>query len=225
MRKLLTAVATSVSLFAAFGLAPTVAQAAPCDGVGAEQPFVQWHDRASYVLVAGGDFESAAAGWTLSGGAAVVPEGNTLRPASSTNSLSLPTGAAATTPPTCVGKGDPVARIFMRTLTPGERGPNSLKVAVLYLDANGAVRKVKKAGSLHASDAWTPSRRFSLAVGQFSHAAKPPSTAPDHGQGGHGGHGAGPKPSRSREIELRFTAVNGSAWEIDDVFVDPSARR
>jgi hypothetical protein len=219
VRKLLTGTVTSATLFAVSCLAPAISQAAPCDGVGAEQPFLEWHDQAAYVLVSGGDFESAAAGWTLSGDAAVVSEGNTLRPASSANSLSLPAGAAATTPPTCVGKGDPVARIFMRTLTPGERGPNSLKVEILYLDTSGAVRKVKKAGSLHASDEWTPSRRFSLAVGQVSHSAKPPSTVPDHG------HGGGPKPSRSGEIQLRFTALAGSEWQIDDVFVDPSARR
>jgi hypothetical protein len=107
----------------------------------------------------------------------------------------------------------------MRTVTPGERGPNSLKVEVLYLDSSGAVRKVKKAGSLHASDQWTPSRRFALAVGQINHSAKPPSAIGDYGEG------AGPKPSRSGEIELRFTALAGSAWQIDDVFVDPNARR
>ena len=154
------------------------------------------------MLVAGGDFESAATGWTLSNGAAVLPEGNTLRPGSSANSLSLPSDAAATTPPTCVGKGDPVARIFARTLKPGKRGPNSLKVEVLYLDNAGSVRKVKRAGSLHASDDWAPSRRFALAQGQFS------------------GH----HPRHTAEIELRFTALAGSEWRIDDVFVDPRAR-
>jgi hypothetical protein len=192
------------ALVLALSLAPAIAQAAPCDGVGAEQPFTQWHDQASYVLVAGGDFESGADEWTLSDGATIVPEGNSLRPTSSANSLALPTGDTATTPPICVAKGDPVARIFTRTLTAAKR-PDALNVEVLYLDSTGGVRKVKKAGSLRGSDEWAPSRKFSLAQGQFNHPAKL-------------------KPSRSAEIELRFTAVRGS-WQIDDVFVDPHARR
>jgi hypothetical protein len=219
--------------------------------VGSQQPFAAWHDQASYVLVSGGDFESAAADWTLSGGAAVVPGGNTLRPDSSANSLSLPAGASATTPPICVSKGDPVARVFLRSGASGKRGPSGLQVQVLYLDANGDVRKVKKAGTLRGTGEWAPSRRFSLAQGQFSHPGKPvPPTAPGngqsddppgqsddphgqsdepHGQGGDSGqsdptgHG-GPKPSRSGSIELRFTASPGSTWQIDDVFVDPRAR-
>ena len=217
MKKMLSA---TLTVFSIALLAPAVSQAAPCDGIGAEQPFLDWHDSASYVLVSGGDFESAADGWTLTGGAAVTPEGNPFRPASSANSLSLPAGASATTPATCVAKGDPVARIFNRTVTSGERGPNTLKTEVLYLDSTGAVRKVKKAGKLHESEAWKPSRRFSLAQGQFNQAAKPPV---DHGQGN--GGSAEPKPLRTAQIQLRFTALAGSEWLIDDVFIDPHARR
>src|SRR5205085_1484976 len=160
------------------------AQAAPCDGVGAEHPFTQWHDQASYVLVAGGDFELSADGWALSDGAAITPGGNTLRPSSSANSLSLPAGAAATTPPIRVAKDDPVARIFARTVTLAKR-PAALGVEVLYLDSNGAVRKVKRAGSLRGTEDWAPSRKFSLAQGQFGERAKP-------------------KPNRSAQIQLRF---------------------
>jgi hypothetical protein len=217
MRKLLTGLLAAVTFFAVACLAPAVSQAAPCDGNGAEHPFVEWHDHAGYVLVSGGDFESAAAGWTLNGGVVVLPGGNILRPVSSTTSLNLFPGGVATSPPICVGKGDPVARIFMRMLTPGVRGPDSLGVEVLYLGANGAVRKVKKAAALHAGDEWTPSRRFSLAIGQVNHSENAPST--DNRPTGN------PRPSRTREIELRFTSLASSVWQIDDVFVDPSARR
>jgi hypothetical protein len=168
------------SLFA-LSFAPAIAQAAPCDGVGSEQPFTEWHDQASYVLVSGGDFESAAADWTLTGDAAVVAGGNTLRPDSSANSLSLPAGASATTPAICVGKGNPVARIFMRSAAAAKGGQAGLQVEVLYLNADGAVRKVKKAGSLRASGDWAPSRRFSLAQGQFSHGSKPIDPPPGNG--------------------------------------------
>jgi hypothetical protein len=234
--------------------------------VGSEQPFTEWHDQASYVLVSGGDFESAAADWTLTGDAAVVTGGNSLRPDSSANSLSLPAGASATTPPICVGKGNPVARIFMRSAGAGKRGQEGLKVKVLYLNGDGDVRKVKKAGLLRGSGDWAPSRRFGLAQGQFGRTkapnpngngpdgtgppgqTDPPGHGPDgtgppgqtedpqgggdsddapHGTGGNGGngHGGGPKPGRKGSIKLRFTAAAGSAWLIDDVFVDPRARR
>jgi hypothetical protein len=229
VRKLVTTFLSSASILALSCLAPAVSQAAPCDGVGAEQAFLDWHDQASYVLVSGGDFESAAAGWTLSDGAAVVPEGNPLRPASSANSLGLAPGAAATTPAICVGKGDPVARLFLRTTSSGRSGKVGLKVEVLYLNSGGEVRKVKKAGWLHGTDDWAPSRRFGLAQGQFTHGGKPASPP---GQGQDGDHGqsdephgqGGPKPGGTGSIELRFTAAPGSGWQIDDVFVDPRAR-
>ena len=86
-----------------------------------QQPFLDWHDSASYVLVDGGDFESAAAGWKLDGGAATTAGGNTLRPDSSATSLALPEGSSATTPAICVAKGNPTARLFARSLD-GEQG-------------------------------------------------------------------------------------------------------
>src|SRR5919197_77580 len=45
---------------------------APCDGQTMERPFLRWLDLFQYTLVPGGDFESNAAGWTLTGGAQVV---------------------------------------------------------------------------------------------------------------------------------------------------------
>ena len=36
------------------------------------QPFLNWHDHSSYFLAPGGDFETAPAGWTLTGSPAVV---------------------------------------------------------------------------------------------------------------------------------------------------------
>jgi hypothetical protein len=219
VRKLLTAALTSASLLL---IAPAISQAAPCDGLGSEQPFLDWHDQSSYVLVSGGDFESAAADWTLADGAAVVPGGNPLRAASSANALGIPAGASATTPPICVSKDDPVARIFMRSVASGEHGQAGLGVEVLYLTSTGDVRKVKKAGFLRADEDWAPSRRFGLAPGQFGQEAKTSHHGHGHGHG-HGGH-VGSGSSHTGNIELRFTAGPASDWQIDDVFVDPRAR-
>ena len=215
MRKLLAATLS----FAAFLVVPAVSQAAPCDGVGSEQPFLDWHDQASYVLVSGGDFESAASGWTLADGAAVAPGGNTLRPASSANALSLPAGASATSPPVCVSQDDPVARLFVRSVASGEHGQAGLQVEVLYLTSSGDVRKVKKAGFIRGSEDWAPSRRFGLAPGQFGQEKKPS----HHGHGHGHGHG-GSNSTHTGNIELRFTASPAADWQIDDVFVDPRAR-
>lgn len=255
MRRVVTGAVTSAALIGAALLAPA-AQAAPCDGVGGQQPFLGWHDKASYVLVDGGDFETAAAGWTLEDGAATTGGGNPYRPESTATALSLPAGSSATSPPICVSKGNPTARLFTETVSAAASRRAALGVEVLYLNASGDVRKVKKAGVLRQRDSWGPTRKFSLAQGQFSHAK--PETVPAGPPDGHGGgppesqgggpsaeHGGGPPeghtggPSaehghgqghggsadtKSGRIALRFTAVAGSSWLIDDVFVDPRMR-
>ena len=222
MRKVLNGAIASAVLFGVAALAPA-AQAAPCDGVGMQQPFLDWNDNADYVLVDGGDFESGAAGWTLDGGAATTPGGNPYRADSSATSLSLPAGSSTTTPSICVSKGNPTARIFAQTPSPSTKKKTSLKVEVLYLRADGSVRKVKKAGKLRQEASWDATRKFSLAQGQFNHGAKPDSDhgeKPDKPDKPEGGKPA-PKPAH---VQLRFTPIAGSGWLIDDVFVDPRMR-
>ena len=242
MRKVVTAVTVSAALLGAAFIAPA-AQAAPCDGVGAQQPFLDWHDQGQYVLVDGGDFESAAAGWTLSGGAATTPGGNTFRLDSIATSLSLPAGSSATSPSICVSKGNPTARLFASAPVTNLAKEGALGVEVLYLNADGSVRKVKKAGKLHPGTTWGPTRKFSLAQGQFHQHGKPddgsvppghdpnfvpPGHDPDHNPGGGASgdkpHGHGHKPGGgTAQIQLRFTPLGGG-WLIDDVFVDPRMR-
>lgn len=220
MRKILNGAIASAVLFGAAALAPA-AQAAPCDGVGMQQPFLDWNDRAQYVLVDGGDFETAAAGWTLEGAAGTVPGGNPYRTDSSANSLALPSGSSATSPPICVSKGNPTARLFAHTLLPSTGKKVTLKVDVLYLRADGSVRKVKKAGKLKQEPLWDATRKFSLAQGQFHQGAKP---KPDDAPGPPADHGHKPDAPKSAQIQLRFTPLMGTSWLIDDVFVDPRLR-
>ena len=187
MRKVVTSAIASAALVGAAIVAP-VAQAAPCDGVGMQQPFLDWHDSASYVLVDGGDFESAAADWTLEGGAATTAGGNPFRPDSSATALSLPVGSAATSPPICVAKGNPTARLFARSLDASKARQPGLRAEVVYLNDDGDVRKVKKAGKLSPRAEWGPTRKFSLAQGQFNANAKADS---DGSQADGNGHGNG----------------------------------
>jgi hypothetical protein len=85
-------------------------KAAPCTGRVLSQPFARWNDTASYFPAPGGSFEGGAAGWTLTGGAAVQTGGNPFL--SGGSSLSLPAGSSATSPAICVDLGSPTVRAF-----------------------------------------------------------------------------------------------------------------
>jgi hypothetical protein len=182
------------AIVACAALFAPAAQAAPCDGPELEQPFLDWNDKALYGLAPGGDFESGLDGWQLNGNAATVLGGNPFRLTSAITALELPAGSSATTPPVCVTKHSPGARVFAQT-TALDRKQGALEIEVLYLNRDGSVRKVKKAGSIKSQLAWDPTRKFSLAQGQFR--------------------------KRHPYVSLRFTPVRGSTWKIDDVFIDP----
>jgi hypothetical protein len=94
---------------------PAAAQAA-CPQESVSRTFLPWLDPALYQAAPDGGFEAGAAGWTLSGGAAVA-EGNEpyfVGSAADVRSLALPAGSAATTPPICIGIEHPTIRFFAR---------------------------------------------------------------------------------------------------------------
>lgn len=96
-----------------------------CKTAALSQPFAPWGDSASYELVPGGDFESSS--WGLSGGAQRVPGSE---PYAATGTLgawsvSLPAGASAESPATCVDTSDPTIRFFMA-------GSGVVAVSVVY---------------------------------------------------------------------------------------------
>jgi hypothetical protein len=136
VRRVICSVATSFFLA---GLAAVVVPGAAsaslidlgrCDNAGLSQPFAPWGDTAFYKLAPGGDFEGALGGWSLRGGAQQVAGSESFdvtgNPDSS--SLSLPAGAVATSPQTCVTAAYPAFRFFTRTDTPG----SSVAVSVVY---------------------------------------------------------------------------------------------
>jgi len=84
-----------------------------CNGATLSQPFAPWGDPSSYELAPGGDFETSS--WSLTGGAQIVP-GSEPYAATGTlgsSSLSLPAGASATSPSTCVDAAYPTVRFFV----------------------------------------------------------------------------------------------------------------
>jgi hypothetical protein len=184
----------AVGAVAAMAMFAPAAQAAPCDGEGLEQPFLDWNDDSFYGLAPGGDFESGLDGWQVTGDSALAPGGNPFRESSSATALQLSDGDSATTPPICVTKDSPNGRLFAQTVDAGDKN-NSLAVEVLYLNEDGSVDKVKKSGKFTNTSEWDATRKFSLAPGQF-------------GDG-------------DSYIQLRLTPRAGATWKVDDIFIDP----
>ena len=151
VRRLVAGVSTTVAL-AALGtvlLPATAAQAdiidlSACNLSPLSQPFARWLDPAFYELAPGGDFETSS--WSLTGGAARVP-GSERFAATGTlgsSSLSLPAGATAQSPATCVDAAYPTVRMFVS-------GTGLVAVSVVYGNT------VLPAGVAVATGGWAPS--------------------------------------------------------------------
>lgn len=199
-RRLRGLAASAVLGAAALGAAfvPAAAQAdvvslSACDGSALSQPFAPWGDPNQYKLAPGGDFEGSLAGWSLSGAAAVVagsePAGVTGTVGSS--SLSLPAGASAESPPTCVNAAYPSFRFFAR----GDTAGSILAVSVVYRTLLGVA--TIPVGVVGLADSWAPT--LPMVTG---------SAVPGALSGG------------TAAVALRFTSLTGSS-QIDDVYVDP----
>jgi hypothetical protein len=163
------------------------------------QPFAGWSDFAAYTPLGGGNFESDAAGWTLTGGAAVVAGNEPYNlGGAGAHSLSLPAGSSAVSAPICIDPTYPFYRLVARNtgaLT------SALRMEVLFLDANGKVKSTKSLDYRAGSTGWSPTGAAPISV--FT-AKTTVSAAP---------------------ISLRFTPLaQGGRWQIDDVFVDPYMR-
>jgi lipoprotein-anchoring transpeptidase ErfK/SrfK len=178
-------------------VAVPAAQASPsgsgvCDQSPLSQPFLAWGDSNLYKLAPAGDFETAAAGWSLSGSAAVVPGSE---PAGVTgtvgaSSLRLPTGGSAQSPGTCVNSAYPRLRFFARSDTPA----SVLQVSVVYPTVLGDT--AVPVGTVVPGPNWTPTT------------AMPTLSAIALLAGG------------TAPVQIRFTELTGSS-QVDDVFVDP----
>jgi hypothetical protein len=158
------------------------------------KPFAQWGDSASYTLVGDGTFEGGAAGWSLGGGAKVVPGNETfyVHGAGDTRSLLLPRGSSATSPPVCMVLGRPKARLF--AMAPA--GSGSMRVDVLSRNLLG-VLSVIDGGVVNADSRWQPTQPLSLLGSNLGSALW------------------------ATWVQLRFRPIGDSSLAIDDVYVDP----
>ena len=168
-----------------------------CPRTAMVQPFLPWLDPGHYFLGPSGSFENGLAGWSVTGGAQIVPgnESYYVHSAGDSHSLSLPAGSSVTTPPICVSLDSPDLRMFVRTT-----GSilSLLKVDMTYTNLLGN-QATMTVGLLPGFSAWTPS----LPV-LFLEDAVPLVTG--------GGQ---------TWVSFTFTPVGAGKWQIDDFYVDP----
>ena len=186
------ALATGVACLSLSG----VAQAA-CPTVSVSQPFKQFNDPRYYVLAPGGGFESGMASWTLNGGSLVSGnESYFLGNVKDVQSLRIAGNGVAVSPSFCVDSTMPTMRLIAKKIDPTVIG--QIKVEVLYKTSTGATG-VANAGNVSQGGAngyptWQPSN--SLAIASL-------------------------KVTGAYSAQIRLTADNGGAWQVDDVYVDP----
>ena len=151
VRRLLIAAPSALVLAAGALLAAPGAQAdlgsvlnlSACNSNALSQTFLPWLDQSNYELAPGGTFADSS--WSLSNGAAIVPGAEPWGvPGSvSPSSLSLPEGASAESPATCVDAAYPTIRFFVA-------GTGIVGVSVIY---NGTEIP---SGQVAAHGAWAP---------------------------------------------------------------------
>lgn len=196
MRKLL---ATMTAVVAVSACAAATAQA--CDYRGAEQVFKPWGDNHFYVLAPDGGFEAGGAGWALSGGASTVAgnESFYLNDAADQRALSLPAGSSAVSPPICMSLDTPIFRLLARNTGDPSAG---LRVEASY-KLLGLVR-TKTVSTVKAGPDWAPAQEMStvLTLSTVVGTLIPSS------------------------IQIKVTPVgSGGQWQVDDLYIDPFARR
>jgi len=170
-----------------------------------EQPFYAWSDYEWYGLAPGANFPTSKApsGWSLKN-AVVVAGGNPTRPWSSDYSLMIKPGGYAITPAFCVDQQSPWSRMFAKTTTPNPAYSDGLKVEITYTDATTGRSVTKPVASLAQQGSWDATAQFPL-VGSGAATPKWDNTA-------------------RAQVKYKFTAVNNTAWQIDDLFIDPKRR-
>jgi hypothetical protein len=194
------AFAAAVGVVLALALGATSAFAA-CSYPSNGQTFSQFGDMSTYVPAPGGTFEDGAAGWDLDN-ASLVDENESffLNDSSDSKSLAIADGGSATSPAACVDRTYPTFRFMVRNT--GSRLA-VLKVDAIYRDLlDGGKIKLKTVGFTTAGRDWSPSFVQVLVLGQLA------------------------KAGDESQVQFRFTPVGVNAsFQIDDIYIDPWARR
>ena len=152
------------------GLVAVACTAAPASaGLGlacpdaTSKPFTPWSDYANYAFAPNGGFESGSTGWSLSG-ATVVPGNESFYVHSSSDrySLSLPSGASATSPAMCISLFSGKMRFVAR----GDSGAK-VKVQIIYRGVLSSVLGILDGGTYSVGASWKPSAEVGMLGGQL----------------------------------------------------------
>jgi hypothetical protein len=195
-----------IGVVALFGAGPASAGLGVACPDATTKPFAPWNDYAKYAFVPNGGFENGAAGWTLTGGARVVPgnESFFVHGAGERYALALPPGSTATTAPMCISLFSGKMRFF--TANAGDPDAR-MKVQVLYnggvgsvLGGLGRLLGLSEYGYVSSSPAWRPSPAIGMLGGTL--------------------------PLLTSSVQFRFSAPDDDgAFRIDDVYLDPFLSR
>jgi hypothetical protein len=173
-----------------------VSSAKDCDSPAASRVFQRWLDPFQYVAAPGGNAESAA-GWTLQGGARIVPGNEPWKVgAGGSSSLYLPAGSSATTGVMCAGIGHPTMRFFARR-TNGTL-LNTLAVEVLFEGLGGALKSLPIGVVPALGTSWQPTLPYPVLASLLPLL-----------------------PGEMTPVAFRFRPLGRADWQIDDVYVDP----
>ena len=190
----LLAVVASPALAANAPTLMTAPATAGCAAPALTSALAAFGDWRSYFLAPGGDFETGARGWTLTGGATTSTGSSPLRLGAARKSLRLPAGATATSPAFCVDLNYPTFRFF------STQGKAPLSVDVIY-PALGT-RKPRATTITGGATGWTLAKDVDL---------RPTVVTKD----------AGWRLVQLRYVADK--ALNGD-WLVDDVLIDPKMR-
>jgi hypothetical protein len=199
----MAAVAASASLAMLAAVAPSahaglLSLAPGACGQQESEPFAQFGDTNTYVLVPGGGFEAGSPSWRLSGGAHVV----TGSAYDGAGSLSLPAGSSATSPGACTGVDHPSARMFVRDTG---SSTSALNVWATYTPILGLVPDTVYLGTVTGSASWSPSS--AMKMGFLTNLI-------------------GSADLTETTVSFTFApADNTGDWQIDDVYLDPCFHR
>jgi hypothetical protein len=177
----------------ALALPATAAAQAGCPSQPTAQVFMPWSDPGWYAPVSDGGMEAQTGAWGLLDSAKFV-NGNEpyfVRSPSDAWSLSLSSGASATSAPMCVSLGHPTLRLFAHS---GNAAAGRLHIAVEYTDVTGA-RRAQEIALLAGDGGWAPTPPIAIFANALSLLIP-------------------------QQVAFRFTA-EGAKWQIDDVYVDP----
>ncbi len=189
------ALATLTALVAVVALAP--AARAACPAVPLSQPFKPWYDLAEYTLVPEGSFEGSTNGWALS--EARVVFGNEpfyVNSSRDVRSLEISAGGSATSPAVCTTALEPVLRFFARSSGSGE-----LRIDAVFEGRLSGEFHYVQVGLIPPMPVWGPTPQVAV-VANLRPAL----------------------PDEELLVAFRLTPLDGSSWQVDDVYLDPYLR-